>query len=189
MLADGDVREDGFTLDVIRPYSLVVVPDCYILTQNQADVLVQYVHEGGSLLIHGRIGENVGAAARLKGLPNVVFSECGADWKASNRNLLEGFRKLYKPACELESSSGKLGIQRFDKDGHTFVHILNYGYDASRDAILPVETAAVTLREVSGNVKVHTLDGSVVTHEVHRQGDAWKIILHHLPVYTVIEIA
>ncbi len=189
MLADADVREDDFNLDVIRPYPLVVVPDCHILTQNQADVLVQYVKEGGSLLVHGRIGENVGAAARLKGHNNVVFTECGPDWKAANQNLLEGFQKLYKPACTLESSSGKLGIQRFDKEGRTFVHILNYGYDASKDAILPAETATATLREVSGNVKVHTLDGSEVTHDVNRQGDAWKITLHHLPVYTVIEIA
>jgi hypothetical protein len=189
MLADGDVREDDFTLDVIRPYPLVVVPDCYILTQNQADVLVQYVKEGGSLLIHGRIGENVDAAARLKELDNVVFTDCGQDFKAANQTLMEGFKKLYKPACTLECISGKLGIQRFDKDGRTFVHILNYGFDASRDAVLPAETATVSLRDVSGNVMVYTLDGSAVTHEVNRQGDAWKITLHHLPVYTVIEIA
>jgi hypothetical protein len=189
MLADGDVRDDDFTLDVIRPYPLVVVPDCYILTQNQADVLVQYVKEGGSLLIHGRIGENVDAAARLKELDNVIFTDCGQEFKAANQSLMEGFKKLYNPACTLESISGKLGIQRFDKDGRTFVHILNYGYDASRDAVLPAETATVSLRDVSGNVKVYTLDGSAVTHEVNRQGDAWKITLHHLPVYTVIEIA
>lgn len=47
----------------------------------------------------------------------------------------------------------------------------------------------VTLREVSGDVKVHTLDGSVVNHKIQYQGDAWNIVLHQLPVYTVIVIA
>ena len=66
MLPDGDLREDDFTAEKLEGYSLVVVPDCDVLTENQQTILLRFAENGGRVIVAGRIAEGSELAEKLK---------------------------------------------------------------------------------------------------------------------------
>ena len=74
-----------------------------------------------------------------------------------------------------------------DADGRTFVHLLNYDYDGKTDRITPVCNVEVMLKKLSGSrIRVWTLDGETHDFDAVKEGDVTKVLLHQVPVYTVI---
>ena len=66
---------------------------------------------------------------------------------------------------------------------------MNYDYDGKTNKITPACNVEVLLKELSGsNNRVWTLDGATHDFEVAREGDVTKVLLHQVPVYTVITI-
>lgn len=188
MMADGDVREDTFALEDIAGYSMVVVPDCDVLTTRQADVLLAYAQGGGHVLVYGRIAEGTGLRQQLAALKTVRFVGLEEEPGQPMAGFLAAFDALYAPRSSLTCSNSALGVQRFDREGRVFVHALNYGYDAKQDGIVPAPEVVFTLRQAPGEVRLHTLDGQVPPHTVSRQGDTLTITVRFLPIYTVIEV-
>lgn len=189
MLADDDLRPDDFTLSIIEDYPVTVVPDCYTLTRNQADALRAYADKGGKLLVYGRIAENLDLSAQLKDHPNVLFvSDEGSHQEAMAR-FLRAFDSLYTPVCPVACDDRSVGIQRFDDDANTYVHLLNYGYDKVRDKILPIESLTVTLPDDGRSPSLHTLDGVLPEMSLLRADDKLHITLKNVPIYVAIVLS
>lgn len=186
MLPDGDFRPDDFTREDIADYPMLVIPDCNLLTQNQADVLEQYAKDGGKVLVYGRLAENTGLADRLAGLDNVCFVPLEDDLEASMARLLQTFDSMYAPVSTVCCSDTRLGLQRFDKDGKTYVHLLNYTYDAEKDCIIPAKQVEVSLRQVEGPIRVFTLEGETEHFTVTQKKDETIVTLESMPVYAVV---
>lgn len=187
MMPDGEFRPDDFTAEQLAPYRMLVAPDCCLLTENQADILEAYARGGGRLLVYGRLAENAGLARRLRDVPGVEIVPIDeANLKESMARFLEAFDRMYGEISTVRCDNGALGLQRFDKDGRTFVHLLNYAYDAARDRVEPLSRATLRLREVAGPVRAFTLDGETNDLTVTREGDETVVELRNLPVYTVV---
>ncbi len=64
MFPDGTLRPDTITAAELARYPVVVLPDCGILTEHQADALLGYLDQGGRLLVVGKLAENLDEARR-----------------------------------------------------------------------------------------------------------------------------
>ena len=96
------------------------------------------------------------------------------------------FEKLYAAFAPVECRAEKVGIQRYDNGGKTWIHLLNYRYDEQEDRVLPMETLEFTVRNVSGKPEILVPAGDPVPAcEVHRAGDNVKVILRNAGLYTV----
>lgn len=188
MLADGEVREDTLTADDLAPYAMVVVPDCYVLTANQCQVIERYAEAGGRVLVYGRIAEGNDLAERLRKLPTVEFVGTDEAPDAPMQGFLHAFGAMYAPIATVTCSDASLGIQRFDADGKAYIHALNYGYSSEQDAILPVPQVTFSVRQTNGPVALYTLDGQIPAHTVDTSGDTLRITIENLPLYTVIVV-
>lgn len=187
MMPDGEFRPDDFTAEQLKPYPMLVAPDCYLLTDNQADILERYARGGGRLLVYGRLAENARLVQRLRDVPGVrVVPIDEANLKESMARFLEAFDQMYGEISVVRCDNGALGLQRFDKDGRTFVHLLNYAYDAAVDRVKPIKRATLRLREAAEPVRAFTLDGETNDFTVTREGDETVVELRNLPVYTVV---
>lgn len=187
MLPDDDFRPDDFKAETLAPYPMLVLPDCFVLTKNQADILEAYAKAGGRLLVYGRLAENTDLAEKLSGLANVRFVPMQEDLAFSMRGFAEAFDEMYAEICTAAVSDPRLGMQRFDADGRTFVHLLNYAYDASADRVVPAENVRVTLRALSGSaIRVYTLEGETGDFTVEKNGEDTVVTLKNAGVYTAI---
>lgn len=188
MLPDGDLRPDDMTADWLKPYPMIIIPDCNELTDNQAQLVLDYARQGGKVLVYGRLAENTDLAAQLKPMGNVVFVAAQEDVAQGMAAFNAAFQAMYAPLNTVVCSDKRLGLQRFDKDGRAFVHLLNYGYDAKADQVQPLPEVTLTLTQTTGEPQVHTLDGVLPEMVWHRQGDQLTVTLHQVPVYTVVTV-
>ena len=189
MLPDGEFRADDFTAQRLAGYPMIVVPDCWDLTENQADILYDYARAGGKVLIYGRLDEDGDLKARLQGMENVRFVTPGEPDRSDLPAFTSAFEEMYAPISVVSCENPNLGLQRYDKEGRAFIHILNYAYDASRDEIDPCRDVEVTLKDVSGKrVRVFRLDCETDRFTTRAENDALIVTLPEVPVYTVIVV-
>lgn len=189
MMADDEFRKDDFKAETLALYPMIVLPDCYVITQNQAQLIEDYAKNGGKVLVYGRLGENTDLVSRLQGMDNVKFVATSEDMKASMEVFRKEFADMYATVSTVSCSDTRLGMQRFDADGKTYVHLLNYCYDKDKDQIEPIDEVEITLKEVSdGTIHVYQLDGETTNFEVETDGEAVKVILKDVPVYTVVTV-
>ena len=81
-----------------------------------------------------------------------------------------------------------MGVQRYDRDGKTWIHLLNYRYDEAADRVMPVEKLELTLRNVAGKApEILAPEGSPVPEcETTTEGNAVRVILRNAGLYTVL---
>ena len=189
MMSDGDFRPDDFKAEVLSDYPMIILPDCWTITQNQADIILDYATRGGKVLVYGRLAEHTDLAEKLKATGSACFVDLRDDLQESKEDFKKAFDSMYAAISTVTCTDPRLGLQRFDADGRTFVHLLNYDYDKERDLTIPACNVEVLLKELSGNdIHVWTLDGETDGFEVTRDGDVTKVLLHQVPVYTVITV-
>ena len=187
MMPDGDFRPDDFKAEVLFAYPMIILPDCWTITQDQADMILDYAQHGGKVLVYGRLAEGTDLAEKLKKTGTAVFVDILDDLKESREGFRKAFDGMYAGISTVSCTDPRLGMQRYDADGRTFVHLLNYDYDGETDQIKPVCNVEVTLKELTGsNIRVFTLDGETDDFDAAREGGVTKVLLHQVPVYTVI---
>lgn len=182
MMPDGELRSDDFAAEKLDPYAMVVVPDAPVLTKNQQDILLEYAKKGGRVLVYGRLAEGTKLAEALGEYENVVFVP------EEMEQFGPAFEAVYSPVSTAVCTDPRVGMHRFDADGRTFVHLLNYDYDMEEDRVRPVGELEVTLRETAGEVKVWGLDGEVPEseYEVIRKDGEITVKLFDVGVYRVV---
>ena len=97
---------------------------------------------------------------------------------------------MYGQICTAECSFPEIGMQRYDTDGKTFVHLLNYDYDPEKDVITAQNDVTIRLTSLCGEtVRVYTLDGETDAFTVAKDEDTLTITLRSVPVYMVIVVS
>ncbi len=186
MLPDGEFRRDDFSPDRLEGVPLVIVPDCFLLTGRQQQILLDYARKGGQVLVQGRLAEGTSLRQELEKTGRAVFVPLEED-KTLPR-FMEAFEKLYAPIAPVTCRSREVGVQRYDRDGKTWIHLLNYRYDEKEDRVLPLETLALTVRNVPEKTpQVLVPDGMPVPecHAVRRE-DTAEVLVRSAGLYTVI---
>ncbi len=190
MLPDGDLRKDDLSADRLDSYPLVVVPDCFVLTGNQQRILLDYVSGGGKVLVAGRCAEGTSLKDDLEKTGNAVFVGLDGSSEEYTECFMDVFDPLYEDISPVSCDIGDLGLQRYDRDGNTWIHILNYRYDETSDCVIPVPCIRLSVRDVKrAKPRVYSPEG-VTTARIRTE---WKdggalITLENVGLYTVIEI-
>ena len=187
MLPDGDFRADDVTADRLEGYPLVIVPDCPVLTENQQRILLDYAKRGGKVLVSGSLAEGTGLAKQLEETGNAVFVPLSGKQDQDVPRFMAAFESLYAGFAPVECRAEKTGVQRYDNDGKTWVHVLNYRYDDRTDRVTPIEELALTVRDVGENIKILVPEGDPVpAYEASREDGITRVILHGAGLYTVV---
>ena len=101
---------------------------------------------------------------------------------------MAAFESLYAGCAPLECRMEKIGVQRYDNNGKTWIHVLNYRYDDLSDRVLPIEKLEMTVRDV--DVKQMQIlapdDETVPTYGIRGEDGITKVTLYGAGLYTVI---
>ena len=187
MMPDGILREDDFSIELIKDYPLLVIPDCYKITDKQQKILLEYAANGGRILVMGRIAEGSSLREELEKSGNAVFTELSEKKEKYMPVFMEAFEGMYKDIAPILCDAKDVGIQRYDKDGTSYIHILNYRYDGEADRIKPIEKLKLTLRDVADNITVTAPEGvNAAEVTVEKEGRDTVITLSDAGLYTLI---
>ncbi|MCR5301766.1 MAG: beta-galactosidase [Lachnospiraceae bacterium] len=191
MLADGEYRQDDLTFERIADYPMIVVPDCFVLTENQQEILLRYAGSGGKLLVAGRIAEGSLLEEELKKSQNVVFVPVEGTKDDYMPAFDKAFVSMYKDMAPIWCDTEKVGIQRYDNNGKTWIHVLNYRYDENSDRVIAIPEMKLIVRDVEDkDPELHTPEGIVPPAcELSRSGGCVEITLKDTGLYTVIEFS
>lgn len=188
MLPDGDLRPDDFRAEQLEGYPLVIVPDCHVLTENQQEILLDYARGGGQVLVAGRLAEGSSLADDLRRTGNAVTVSLEGGKDAYMPRFMAAFEAMYAPVCPAECRHGKIGMQRYDREGKTWIHLLNYRYDEAAGRVLPLDTLELTLRDVPGSKPVLLVPGGdpVPEYEAVQDGNLTRVTLRNVGLYTIL---
>ena len=188
MLPDGDFRPDDFTADRLAGYPMVIVPDNYVLTENQQHILLDYAKAGGKVLVVGRLAEGTALLSDLLATGNAVHVPINPADTSYMEAFLSAFEAMYAPIAPAVCADERVGIQRFDDENGTYVHILNYQYSAELDRIEAIPELDLHVKGVAGNkLEILALDGKTPTnHSIHMDNSDICIQLKNVGLYTVL---
>lgn len=188
MLPDGDFRPDDFTADRLAGYPMAIIPDAYVLTENQQKILLDYAKDGGKVLVLGRLAAGSGLLEQLLATGCAVHVPLEGDQEQVMAACMDAFALMYAPIAPVVCDAEKIGVQRWDDGEHAYVHILNYNYDADADRIAPVEELELMVRGVAGRkIEVIVPEGMAApTCKVAAYGDDAVVTLKGAGVYTVL---
>ncbi len=187
MMPDGILREDDFSAELIKDYPLLIVPDCYSITENQQKILLGYAEKGGRVLVAGRIAEGSTLRDELEKTGNAVFTGLADKKEKYMPGFMEAFDKLYTDIAPVLCDAEDIGIQRFDKDGAAYIHILNYRYEEAADRVKPADEIELLLRDAGDDVTVLTPYGAAAAEvSVRKEDGRSRILLRNAGLYTVV---
>lgn len=191
-MADGNWHEDDFTPAAVQDYDLVILPDCFEMTQNQADVLKEYVLKShGKLLLFGENGKNLGAwEQEVKQLPNVFYCANGRMKKDSMEKFSAVFDKLYPELWNIQVDNPQVsyGVHVL-KDGLA-VHLINYDFDEEKGCTRPVPVLHLALRDnISYGTDLRVLSvrpEDIPRAEVTTSDGETQVTLYDVPAYCAL---
>jgi hypothetical protein len=177
---DGDTAPDRVTGDALARYSTLVLPDCFSLTQRQADALRTALDAGTLVVVTDRFGESLPTAQREELLSHSGIRHASDDDVAS---LLP-----HGPQVEVSADLG-VNVARL-ADGAAAVHVVAYEYDADRDAVRRHQDVALSVRLPFpvGSAVYHRADGPSGEVAVSSKGDVCSLTLPRTGVYGVVEL-
>jgi len=188
MLPDGDYRADDFNSEKLDGYPLVIVPDCFVLTENQQRILLGYARRGGKVLVAGRLADGTSLAEELMETGNTVFVPVIGDKAQDMPLFMAAFETLYADFAPVECREEKIGVQRYDSNSKTWIHVLNYRYDKETDRIQPIEKLELIIRDVDGKEPgIFVPDGEAApAYGIRKEAGKTRLILYKAGLYTVI---
>ena len=188
MLPDGEFREDDFSIDRLSDYPLVIAADCFTLTGNQQSILLEYTKRGGRILAAGRLAEGTSLREELLQTGNAVFVLLEGQKESYIPVFMEAFDRIYGGIAPVECTDERVGIQRYDDGGRTWIHLMNYQYDDQKDCIVPIETLRVTVRDAAyRKPEILVPEGDAVPAcEAVRKDDLTVVTLRNVGLYTII---
>src|SRR4051794_38545836 len=122
---DGVTAEDRATADELASYAVVVLPDCHEVTDVQVKALEDYLAGGGTVVVTGRFADNLEPEVRSRLLGHSRVHQAPNDDVDA---LLPGGRQV------LVDGGCATNIHALAGGGYA-VHVLNYDYDRSADAV------------------------------------------------------
>lgn len=189
-VADGDLKDDNFSLSQIEDYDVVILPDCTVVTENQAEIFEEFAKLGKQVIIWGRYGENMpNAIVDMGNYDNVSIQENPADKMLSISGFGNCFEKAYEDLWQIRISDKTSGVQTHEiGENKKAIHLIQYDYDKQKDFV-PAKDLVI---EINGNVKeayLYTLtEEKTEISQVAVKDNISVITLKDLPLYSVIEI-
>ncbi len=179
---DNKLRADHITFEQFERYRTLVLPQCSYLTANQADALGRYLEQGGRIVAIEPLGANLPAMTR-----RAILEHPGTTvYRSTEEALAGGVAQSRQVQLDHEADLG-LHVQRL-ADGAAAVHIVNYGYDAGQDRVVPAEGVQLSIRlprvYASATLLVPGAEGREV--EVAVEGTTHRVSLDQLATYTVV---
>jgi hypothetical protein len=177
---EGKLRPDTLQPEQFRQYGRLILPDCRYLTPYQADLLQQYLHNGGKLVVIGELGLNLAAGQQDNLLQHSNVMQIGC---------LEGFHLEMLPGgpqvIGIQAEDLALHIQR--TAGGAAIHLIRYDYDASLDAIplLAELRFSVRLPRQYTNMTLYS-PGQTMDGTLESSGNLHRIRLNDVPLYCVV---
>jgi hypothetical protein len=190
LAADGDLRADEFSIEDIKDYDLLVLPDCDVLTENQTKVFEEFVNRGSKLLIFGRAADNVpGWLEKMKQKDQVLYCENPSLKPEALENFEISFNEAYEDVWQVKASDLEIGIQMHKTDESRAVHVLNYNYSKEHDRINKIEELKLDVRfnEAYKDIHVYALDGSKIEYTYEVKDQHTVVVLYNVPIYAVVE--
>jgi hypothetical protein len=113
-----------------------VLPDCWYLSERQAEALSAYLDAGGTVVVVGRFGDNLPPERR-----EALLAHGGV--RSAETNDADGL-VLGERQVEVTRGLG-VNIARL-ADGSAAVHLVNYTYDADADAVRRLDDVDIVIR-------------------------------------------
>ncbi|MDQ4099738.1 MAG: hypothetical protein M3121_04500, partial [Chloroflexota bacterium] len=181
---DGELRADTLSLDDLRRYRSVVLPDCRFLTDMQADVLAAYLESGGWLVTLGEIGTNLPEPVRTTISTHPALIRLTESELFDPEQLPGGLQVRFDAAEKLNLA---VNIQRV-ADGAA-VHLIRYDFDEETDRVGTLESLTLELRLPSqfDTCRVFAPAGAP-SGTLTVSGDVHRIELRDVPLYTVVHL-
>ena len=176
---DGELRQDALTADDLRQYRSVILPDCAVLTEEQARLLQDVLAAGSRLVVLGALGTN---------LPNEVMQPI-LDHPGTRRaqfsaamivgDLVEEPQVFVTPGSDL-----MINVQR--AGAGAAVHLIRYDFDVEQDRtpLLPELTIELRLPERFGSLSTHS-PGGEMSGSLESDGHVHRLRLRDVPLYGV----
>ena len=176
--ADGVTAADRATAVALARYSTIVLPDVHTLTDGQVAALEGYLDAGGSVVVTDRFGEGLPGPVRER-----VLAHAGV--RTGRADVLDD---LTPHGRQVETTvQAAANIQQL-VDGSYALHLLNYDYDASQDAVrtVPDVPLRVSLPKDKERATVVTSDGTRTSLELTREDGVHAVTLDSLGVYSIV---
>ena len=176
--ADGVTAEDRSGTEALTRFSTVVLPDVHTLTDNQVMALEGYLDGGGTVVVTDRFGVALqqGVRERLLGHQRVHTARADVlgELLPHGRQVVTGV-----PAAA--------NIQHLE-DGSYALHLVNYDYDASLDAVRAVSDVPlrVSLPKDKARATLVSPDGGRTPLSLTCQDGVHSVTLGSLGVYAIV---
>jgi hypothetical protein len=161
----------------LERYRALLLPDCALLTAQQADALLGYLEAGGHAVVAGRLGENLdeGRRERLLAHPGAVH----VDTPEAVLSALPDGPQVVMP----KGVDAAVGLHRV-ADG-VALHVLRYAYEAAVDCVPQLESLELSVR-LSDRVSGVEAVPSGVGVELQTAGSVHTLRLRDVPLYTIV---
>jgi hypothetical protein len=180
---DGTLRPDGLTVQELRQYRTLVLPDCSWLTDRQAELLAGYLAAGGRLLVCGTLGENLGPDTRARLLGHPATRAVGPF--GFSLELLDGGPQVVVAEGATDAA---LTLQAVT-DGAA-LHLIRYDYDQDADRVPVLDRLVLEVRlpfPVAG-ASAHSPDGALRAAAEPAGGGRARVVVEHAGVYGIVEL-
>jgi hypothetical protein len=176
---DGQLRKDALTASDLGQYQTVMLPDCAVLTFDQARLLHDVLAAGTRLVVLGELGTNLPLEVRGPILDHPGVRRVSITPEIFDDDLLDEPQVRVMPGGDL-----MINVQRVA--GGAAVHVIRYDFDAQQDRTPPLPELTVELRlpERFDRMSVH-IPSSGMTGALEREGFVHRIYLSDVPIYSV----
>jgi hypothetical protein len=176
---DGELREDTLELEDLARYRTLVVPGCDVLTERQAELLEDYVDDGGRLVVAGELGTNLGDRMRpMLERPDVTMTDAfGFELDQLPRGpqvrVVEG------------RTDAALALQRVD--GGCALHLIRYDYDEVADRVPRLDQLVLDVRLPFEPSEAQAFSpGADLVVDPEPSDTGVRLTLREVPVYGIV---
>jgi len=179
VLHDGFTREDDFSAAAVRRYRTLVAAGCHTLTARQLAGLAGYLEQGGELAVYGAFAENLPTEREP------ILAHAG-----TRRVATAGVERLVgrPPQVVVPAGLDLATTVRALEDGSAAVHLVNYAYDAERDAVGVAHDCTLRVRLAAPHARavLHRPGHEPADLRVARDGDVHTCTLDRLETYAIV---
>jgi hypothetical protein len=176
---DGELRKDALTASDLGQYRTVMLPDCAVLTSDQARLLNDVLAAGTRLVVLGELGTNLPPEVLGSILDHPGVRRVSIAPGVAVEDLLGAPQVRVMPGGDL-----MINVQRVSSGAA--VHLIRYDFDARQDRTPPLPELTVELRlpERFGCMSVHS-PGGTMPGALESDGLVHRIQLRDVPLYAV----
>jgi len=176
---DGLLRPDALAAGDLARYRTLVLPDCAVLTAEQAQLLGRFLQAGGNLVVWGDLGTNLPEPARREILGHPSTRLLAPDEPFGLDHLPGG------PQARIDGDAD-LAVNLQRTAGGLAVHLVRYGYDEARDAVPVLPELAIELRLPERYERLTPFDPTGgMSGTLEREADLHRLRLRDVPLYGI----